>query len=80
MHCINSGKNIIEHIFNTSYIYFLRVKLFSYISFLVAGVTGRLLQGRIGRITGLEPEPRVYGSVLPDYRLISSDAQFVDVS
>ncbi|ODN01799.1 Pancreatic triacylglycerol lipase [Orchesella cincta] len=45
----------------------------------VAGVTGRLLQGRVGRITGLEPEARVYGSVLPDYKLISSDAQFVDI-
>ncbi|CAL8143806.1 unnamed protein product [Orchesella dallaii] len=45
----------------------------------VAGVTGRLLQGRVGRITGLEPEARVYGSVLPDYKLISTDAQFVDI-
>lgn len=46
----------------------------------MAGVTGRMLQGKIGRITGLEPEPRVYGSVLPDYRLMQTDAQFVDVS
>lgn len=46
----------------------------------VAGVTGRMLQGKLGRITGLEPEPRLYGSVLPDYRLMSTDAQFVDVS
>lgn len=46
----------------------------------VAGVAGRLLQGRVGRITGLEPEPKVYGTTLPDYKLVSSDAQFVDVS
>ncbi|KAK0181684.1 hypothetical protein PV327_003949 [Microctonus hyperodae] len=49
----------------------------------VAGYTGAYLEGRIGRITGLDPASPLFettsGVVDPEYRLDPTDAQFVDV-
>ncbi|KAJ8672751.1 hypothetical protein QAD02_004011 [Eretmocerus hayati] len=49
----------------------------------VAGFAGSYLDGRVGRITGLDPASPLFetgaGIVDPDYRLDPSDAQFVDV-
>lgn len=49
----------------------------------VAGYAGAYLDGRVGRITGLDPASPLFetpaGVVDPDSRLDSTDAQFVDV-
>merc|ERR1711915_571050 len=44
-----------------------------------AGYAGRYTDGRIGRITGLDPSGPLFHSVSPEDRLDTSDAKFVDV-
>jgi len=44
-----------------------------------AGYLGRFTEGRIGRITGLDPCGPLFHSVGPDDKLDSTDAEFVDV-
>ena len=46
----------------------------------VAGYVGHFTDGRIARITGLDPSGPLFHTVPEEDRLDSSDAQFVDVS
>uniref|UniRef100_A0A8C1A9K6 Lipase, member Ib n=2 Tax=Cyprinus carpio TaxID=7962 RepID=A0A8C1A9K6_CYPCA len=45
----------------------------------VAGFIGAMLEGRVGRITGLDPAGPMFASAPPEERLDPTDAQFVDV-
>jgi hypothetical protein len=45
----------------------------------IAGMTGRLLGGSIGRITALEPAEKIAIDGAPEYKVTKEDAQFVDV-
>jgi len=45
----------------------------------IAGMTGRLLGGKIGRITALEPADKIAIDGAPEYKVTKEDAQFVDV-
>ncbi|CAG7817478.1 unnamed protein product [Allacma fusca] len=45
----------------------------------IAGLTGHALQGKLGRITGLDPAGPLFRFVDNEFRLDKSDAQFVDI-
>lgn len=45
----------------------------------VAGYAGRKLEGKVGRITGLDPAGPMFEHLPPSVRLDPTDAQFVDV-
>lgn len=51
------------------------------LGFYVAGFAGAYHDGRIGRITGLDPPlfETIFATVAPEHRLDPTDAQFVDV-
>lgn len=45
----------------------------------VAGYAGQKLDGKVGRITGLDPAGPMFEHLPPSVRLDPTDAQFVDV-
>ncbi|NWI15944.1 LIPH Lipase, partial [Crypturellus soui] len=45
----------------------------------ISGFVGQLYEGKLGRITGLDPAGPLYRGKLPSERLDPGDAQFVDV-
>ncbi|XP_066204126.1 lipase member H [Saccopteryx leptura] len=45
----------------------------------IAGFVGKKYNGKLGRITGLDPAGPLFSEKLPEDRLYHSDAQFVDV-
>ncbi|XP_007486262.1 lipase member H isoform X4 [Monodelphis domestica] len=45
----------------------------------IAGFVGKMYDGKLGRITGLDPAGPLYNGKPPDKRLDHRDAQFVDV-
>ncbi|NXE53902.1 LIPH Lipase, partial [Casuarius casuarius] len=45
----------------------------------ISGFVGELYEGKLGRITGLDPAGPLYRGKLPSERLDPTDAQFVDV-
>uniref|UniRef100_A0A8D0H521 Lipase domain-containing protein n=1 Tax=Sphenodon punctatus TaxID=8508 RepID=A0A8D0H521_SPHPU len=45
----------------------------------IAGFVGKMYNGKLGRITGLDPAGPLFSGKPPDERLAHTDAQFVDV-